>query len=133
MMERPGTPRARAARTALLAVWLAVPLQGCFERVVYDTPYFTARVTDAAGRPISGAAVTVWSRHDPSDRAEGTTAPDGTVFVAPRSRQAVLLLPWDTFPPGGKARIEAPGYRPQEVAVSGGIGETQTVRLLPVE
>jgi hypothetical protein len=123
-------------KIALLAlVPNALLVSACSERIVYDTPYLSARTIDAVtNRPVSGASVEVWSRREPEKRVNGSSDADGNVLVAPLlvaplTRQSFVFGPWDPVPPSGRARIEAPGYVPVEIDVAGGIGDTSTVAL----
>jgi len=43
------------------------------------------------------------------------------------THREVVLGFWDTAPPDGKARLEAPGYAPREIEVVGGMAATAPV------
>ena len=98
-------------------VSIIVFVTGCVHRTVFETPYVSGSVLDSStGSPVGGASVMIEGR---TDTAVVTTE-DGAFLLAPITHNALLpALPIDLVPPGGRARIVAPGYIPKVISVAG--------------
>jgi hypothetical protein len=124
--------RRKAKRNAALLIGAALACGSCAPGIVYDTPYFRARLLDAAtARPVANASVTVWNRHDPRFRATTRSDANGIVFLPPVTREASNSAPGTPIPPPGGAWIEAAGYRSQELVLTLGGVHSDVVPLMP--
>lgn len=112
----------RASRPVILLLALAAALLLAGFRAVQDTGRIVGRVTDTAGNPLAGAAVS--ARHaDPDVLGRATRTGESGGFQLTE------------LPPGRYAvRAERDGYAPGEQAVELAEGERKTVilRLRPL-
>jgi hypothetical protein len=107
-------------------------LVACSDHIAYDTPYLRTRVIDAATKqPIANANVIVWQPDHSTARASGSSDQAGSAIVESLTHMISTFLPWDSLPPGGRARVEAHGYVSREVEVGAGMADTPPIELAP--
>jgi len=131
-MRRSTAIRVTVHRLGIVAVLLGTValVDGCQNRVAYDTPRLESVVVDAfTRRPIVNASVTVWDPSHADRKISGVSDATGSVLIPSRTHTTMGYVPWAFRPPGGRARAEAAGYTPQEIDVPAGGLDTPPIEL----
>ena len=110
-------------------LFLLLPIGGCVEITVYDSPGMQGTVVDAfSSKPIADATLSVKS----NATAVTHTLADGSFSLAAIARKVkVLPLPYDSVTPGGTLLVSAPGYQPKELTFHGGNHTDISIALEP--